>query len=398
MIGDSALPSLEGLTVISQEQALALPYCTLRLAMKGARVIRLEAPQGDPNRYVGQPLKDHPAMNSYFLPPNAGKEAITLNLKEPEGKRILHDLIRKLKVDVFCTNQIPRNYEGLGVDYETLRSVKEDIIWVGLSGFGPERSEPAYDPIMQAMTGLMDETGEPERDPMLFGVPIVDLEAGNQAYTAIIEALYKRERTGKGSRIDVSMAQCGVSLLVTKIPNIGFGEPVGRYGNMHRFFAPCNTYPTRDGFVYMATGNDRQWKSLVSTPHFSSLDEPRYGRNAGRIADVHNLNDRLRALTAQLTTDEMLELCRSAGVAASRVYTVLDVLNDDYFRRMLWSTCEETTGLKVTLAPPPVDVPNRPDKTLKFPPGLGEHNEAIFGGVLGYSADQISSLKERGVI
>lgn len=366
--------------------------------MKGARVIRIEALQGDPNRYVGQPLEGETAMNSYFLPPNAGKEAMTLNLRDPEGRKILHDLIRELKVDVFCTNQIPKNYESLGVDYETVRSVKEDIIWVGLSGFGPERSEPAYDPIMQAMTGLMDETGEPDRDPMLFGLPIVDLEAGNQAYTAIVEALYKREKTGKGTRIDISMAQCALSLLVTKIPNIGFGEPVGRYGNMHRFFAPCNTYPTKDGFVYMATGNDRQWKSLVSQPHFSSLDEPQYERNAGRISDVHNLNERLRALTAQLTTDEMLELCRSAGVAASRVYTVLDVMNDPFFSRLMWRTVQESTGLNVILAPPPVNVPNRPDQTLKFPPRLGEHNEAILRGVLGYSADQISSLKERGVI
>lgn len=395
---DSDIDLFRHLTVLSQEQALALTYCTFRLAMKGIRVIRLEPLRGDPNRHVGFPLGNEKGMNSYFLPVNAGKKCVTLDLSGDEGKEILSELITRLPVDIFCTNQLPGNYDRLGVSYERIRSIREDIIWVGLSGFGPERSEPAYDPMIQAMTGLMDETGEPERDPMTIGVPIVDLGAGNNAYTAIMEALYKREKTGRGSRIDISMAQGAVSLLATKIPNVRLGEPAGRFGNRHRFFAPVDTYPTQDGYVLLAVGSDLQWESFSNLPGFESLRLPAYRTNAGRMADVDVLNDKIRALTQTRTTEEMVALCRQAGVPASRVNNIHDVLADPYFAGLMWQTADARTGMEITLAPPPVEIPYRPERRLPFAPRLGEHNDEIYGGILGYGADKLRRLRESKVI
>jgi crotonobetainyl-CoA:carnitine CoA-transferase CaiB-like acyl-CoA transferase len=174
------------------------------------RVIRIEAPpRGDPNRYVGIEALGVGGMNSYFLSVNAGKDSITLNLKEEEGKYILHDLISSLNVDIFASNQIPRNYAKLGIDYETLRGVKEDIIWVGVTGYGPDIFEPAYDPIIQAECGLMEINGERERSPMNIGVPIVDMGAGEHVYGQIMKALFEKELTGAGKRSTSAYSKVG---------------------------------------------------------------------------------------------------------------------------------------------------------------------------------------------
>lgn len=388
---------LRGLVVASLEQALSMPYCTYRLALKGATVIRIEALQGDPNRNVGFPLGDERGMNSHFLSVNAGKKSITLNLAERRGQELLWDLVKRMPVDVFCTNQLPKNYEKLGISYEILSSVKPDIIWVGLSGFGPQKSEPAYDPIIQAMAGIMDETGEPDRDPMLAGVPIADLEAGNQAYAAIMEALYTRERSGRGSRIDISMLRCTVSLLSTKITNVEFGEPVGRNGNRHRLFAPVNTYPTRDGFVIIAVGNDRQWASLVSSPRFVSLNKPEYEINRGRIQDVEALDESLRAITRTMATEEVIEVCRGSGVPVAKVYTVNDIMSDPELRRIMWRAKDPVSQREITLPPDPVWGPDVSGQ-VSFPPRLGEHNEEIFEKVLGYSRTEVEGLVRSGVM
>ena len=160
------------MTILSLEQATTLPYLTYRLTQDGMNVIRVEHPvYGDPNRMIGENYLKEERMYSYYLCINAGKKAITLNLAEDKGGDILKELILKLKVDIFATNQLPRNYAKLGVDYDTLKEIKSDIIWLGITGFGPDSNEPAYEPILQARSGLMDLTGEPDDDPRTQGPP-----------------------------------------------------------------------------------------------------------------------------------------------------------------------------------------------------------------------------------
>jgi crotonobetainyl-CoA:carnitine CoA-transferase CaiB-like acyl-CoA transferase len=166
----------KGMTMLSLEQATVLPYLSYRLAMDGIRVIRLEHPvYGDPNRMVGENRLGEERMNTYFMAINAGKEAVTLNLGSPAGQELLKEMLVKLKVDIFATNQLPRNYEKLGIDYNALRAVKPDLIWVGLTGFGPDSNEAAYDPILQARGGLMELTGKAGEDPQVMGVPLPDM-------------------------------------------------------------------------------------------------------------------------------------------------------------------------------------------------------------------------------
>ena len=245
---------LKDMKVLSVEQAAALPYCTWRLAVEGADVIRLESLWGDPNRKVGKKVIDEEGMNAYFMSVNAGKKAISLNLRAPQGQEILGELIDKLKIDIFACNQIPGNYKKLGIDYEKIKSFKSDIIWVGLSGFGPERSEPAYDPMIQAYSGIMDTNGEPNSQPLRFGVSIVDIEAGNQGYSEIMKALYIREKTGNGKRIDISMIDCSMSLLSLQIPLISMGIKIPKTGNFHPNFTPVGVYKAKDGYFSIAVG------------------------------------------------------------------------------------------------------------------------------------------------
>jgi len=389
-------------TVLSMEQATTLPFLTYRLAVDGMRVIRVEHPQRpDPNRFVGDNVLREEAMNSYFMPNNVGKKAITINLASDEGKEILKDLIRKMNVDIFATNQLPRNYVKLGIDYETLRDVKKDLIWLGITGFGPEVSEAAYDPILQARAGFMDLTGEKNGDPMVFGLPVVDLLAAEHAYAEVMKALFRREATGEGCRIDVSMFQSAVSWLVNPILlTRTFNYKITRRGNTHQFFAPVSVYETKDGYVYIAVGNDRQWDSITKLPGFESLYKEEYVRNAGRIADVERLNREITKITRTKTTEELVQLFTSVDVPISKVNTIKDVINDPHIADNMVYSKDPRTGIEVTLPPPPVITPylNSVNSKMSFPPRLGEHNQEIYGDVLGYSPSKINELKEKNII
>lgn len=390
------------ITVLSLEQATVLPYLTYRLAMDGMRVIRVEHPVNcDPNRMVGDDVLQDEKMRSYFLAINAGKKAITINLAEEEGKQLLYRLIKELPVDIFCTNQLPRNYKKLGIDYETLRGIKKDIIWLGVTGFGPDNNEPAYDPILQARGGLMELTGEPEGPPMTMGIPLPDMGSSEHAYGLIMKALFEREKTGEGKRIDLVMLQSTVSWLTVPIlMTATFGKRITRSGNTHQFFAPVSVYKTRDGYVYIAVGNDRQWKDLISLEPFRHLDLPQYEKNAGRIAEKDILNNSIEEVTKNFTSEELISMFNEKRIPIAKINTIKDVVEDPLVSKWLLSSIDPLTGLRITLAPPPYMTSYllENDRKLSFPPRLGEHNEEIYCGVLGISKEKLNELRERGII
>ena len=393
---------LSGITVLSLEQATTLPYLTWRLVQDGAQVIRLEHPvYGDPNRHIGDNVLGEERMNSYFLAINSGKKAITLDLASQEGQEILAGLISKMKVDIFCTNQLPRNYVKLGIEYETLRRMKDDIIWLGITGFGPTSNEAAYDPILQARGGLMEVTGERDADPQVVGIPLADMGASEHGYGELMKALYKRATTGGGSRIDISMFQSTASWLTVPITlSRSFGKKITRRGNTHEFFAPVSVYPTKDGYVYIAVGNDRQWDTIASMPEFRHLTKKEYETNAGRIADVDRLNREISEVTKTKTTEEWIDIFVMATLPISKVNSVEEVTQDPFIRDILLRAKDLKTGVELTLSPPPFTTAylKSVDFTLSFPPRFGEHNEEIYRSILGYSQDQLKEFKERQII
>ena len=390
------------ITVLSMEQATVLPYLTYRLAAEGMKVFRVEHPRRpDPNRFVGGQVLAEEAMNSYFLPNNVGKQAITLDLSGDEGQAILRDLILKLPVDIFASNQLPRNYSKLGIEYEQLKAIKGDIIWVGITGFGPESNEAAYDPILQARSGFMALTGEKDGPPQVLGLPMADLGASEHGHGEIMKALYKRASTGEGSRIDISMFQSAVSWLVNPVLlSKSFGAGITRRGTTHEFFAPVSVYETRDGYVYVAVGNDRQWQAITELPGFESLYREERKMNAGRIADVDNLNQEINAVTKTRSTEELIGLFNSIGVPISTVKTIREVTEDPLVKNRLISSTDPRTGTEIFLPPTPVITPylESVGMQMSFPPRIGEHNQQIYGDLLGYDAGRMRELKDAGVI
>jgi crotonobetainyl-CoA:carnitine CoA-transferase CaiB-like acyl-CoA transferase len=391
-------------TVLSLEQALALPSATLRFAQLGWRVIRIEAAQtdgglpGDPNRYIGSRVAEDD-RRSYFIAPNVGKEAIALNLKHPRGHEILQRLIAALNVDVFCCNTLPSRYKSLGIDYPTLSSVKPDLIWAGISAMGPEYPDvPGYDPVMQAMCGYMEVTGDPAGSPTQMGVPVTDLKAGDEVYANVMLALLERNETGRGKEIHVSMLQAAASWLITVLPLIDFDcEPneITRSGNAHRKFIPTNVYPAKDGFVYLAIGSDVQWRRLTAVPKFACVGNRVRATNEGRHQERPSIYRDITAVTSRHTVEELLADLRSATVPATRIFNIPQVRELPQLAGKLTRTVMPN-GKVVRMQPMAVDVEGAACK-LSFPPSYGGDTRRVLAQA-GYSDSELEALAADGIV
>ncbi|MHC4695607.1 MAG: CaiB/BaiF CoA transferase family protein [Planctomycetota bacterium] len=405
---------MQKLTVLSLEQALSLSYATQRFVHLGWRVIRIEATPsggrlpGDPNRYVGKPPQDatdegKPSdLHSYFIGPNVGKETISLNLKDERGQAVLRRLIDELPADIFASNTLPKRYRSLGIDYETLSAVSPRLIWAGLSAMGPDYPDaPGYDPALQAMTGYMDITGDPEGPPMLCGVPFVDLKAGDEVFANVCLALAERAQTGRGKRIDVSMAQAAVSWLITTIPLLDLGhEPheITRNANEHREFVPVNVYPTSDGYIYLAIGNDVQWARLTSIEPFAGLASPSRETNEGRKKERESIHKEIASITPGFNTGGLITFLTSKGLVAAPIHTVPQVIDYPPIRDVMLET-ETPSGERVRLPPPSVEQEHLAsvNRRLPYAPSYAQNTDNVFQEA-GFSSAEISGLRESGII
>ena len=391
-------------TVLSMEQALSLPYATLRFAQLGWRVIRIESTPsgeglpGDPNRYIGGRVADDD-RRSYFIAPNVGKEAIALNLKDPKGQEILRKLIVDLDVDVFCCNTVPKRYKQLGIDYESLAAVKPDLIWAGISAMGPEYPDaPGYDPVIQAMAGYMELTGPADGPPTLSGVPLIDLKAGDEVYAGVMMALLERAETGKGSRIDVSMLQAAASWLITTLPLLDFGcdpSEITRCGNEHRKFIPTNVYPTADGFIYMAIGSDVQWRRLTEIPYFAPVANPVRVNNEGRAKERDAIHRDMAAVTRQHTTEQIASDFRKATIPHAPIHDIPAVRELPAVSSRL-TTTRAPDGKTIRMQPMAVDVPGVSTE-LGFPAKYGQDTAKVLKEA-GLTTADCETLQAGGVI
>lgn len=398
---------MDRLTVLSLEQALSLSYATQRFVHLGWRVIRIEATPsgrglpGDPNRYVGKEI-DHPDLRAYFIGPNVGKASISLDLKSPTGRDTLKKLIAKLPVDIFACNTLPKRYKELGIDYETLSEVNPRLIWAGLSAMGPDYPDvPGYDPALQALSGYMDVTGDPTGPPMLCGVPFVDLKAGDEVFANVCLALAKREQTGEGCRIDVSMLQAAASWLVTTMPLLDLGyspAEVRRNGNEHREFVPVNAYPTSDGYVYLAIGNDLQWKRLIAIDAFAGLASPVRDSNEGRRSERESIHREMADATRQTSTDDLVEMLTERGIVAAPIHSIPESVEFPAIRDRLLET-QTQSGQRIRLPPPSTETAYLASRGRKLPyaPRYGQDTVTVLKEA-GLTSDEITGLKTAGVI
>lgn len=389
-------------TILSMEQALSLPHATLRFAQLGWRVIRIESVgggglPGDPNRYIGSRVHDDD-RRSYFVAPNVGKEAIALNLKDPRAHEIVRRLLRELDVDVFCCNTVPSRYASLGIDPATLRAAKPGLIWAGISAMGPRFPEaPGYDPVLQAMAGYMEVTGDPNGPPMLSGIPVIDLKAGDEVYANVMRALLERHETGRGTEIHVSMLQAAASWLTTVLPLLDFDcapNEITRAGNEHRKFIPTNVYPALDGFVYLAIGSDVQWRRLTAIPKFAPVANEVRATNEGRHREREAIHRDMAAVTAQHRVDEILADLGEAKIPATRILDIRQVRELPALQDRLTRTTMPD-GRVVRMQPMAVDVEGARTE-LPFPAKYGADTRRVLGEA-GYDGGQIDHFLADGV-
>ncbi len=381
-----------------------MPSATLRFAQLGWRVIRIEASgagnslPGDPNRYIGAPVADED-RRSYFIAPNVGKEAVALNLKDPRGQAVLRKLIASLNADVFCCNTVPSRYKQLGIDYETLSAAKHDLIWAGISAMGPDYPEaPGYDPVIQAMCGYMEVTGDSAGSPTVMGLPVIDLKAGDEVYANVMLALLERHETGRGKAIHISMLQAAASWLITVLPLIDFDcqpNEITRAGNEHRKFIPTNVYPAKDGFVYLAIGSDVQWRRLTELPKFKSVGNDVRRTNDGRHKEREAIHRDMAAATIQYAVDEILEDLRAATIPATRIFDIRQARDLPQIAKKLTRTTLPS-GKEIRMQPMAVDVAGSSSE-LHFPHKYGADTRKVLSEA-GFGAPELDALYAAGVV
>ncbi|HLG35477.1 MAG TPA: CoA transferase [Bacteroidia bacterium] len=406
---------LEQKTILSLEQALALPYATQRFAQLGWRVIRIEAPAegdenaGDPNRYVGTDLGFHD-LHSYYIAPNIGKEAITINLRKKEGQDLLKKIIRELNVDVFMCNTLPKRYKQLGIDFKTLKEANPNLIWCGISAMGPDYPDGAgYDPAFQAFMGFTFLTGEQNGKPVPCGIPVIDLKAGDEAFTQVLLAIMEqKEKSGgpvpikSGKEIHISMAQCAASWLITALPQLNFMKSddalFSRSGNEHRSFIPCNIYPTKDSFVYLAIGNDSQWAKFTAQKGFEKLSTENRKTNEGRLQDKESIYSEIGEHTKQYTTKEFVDLCLALDLSVAPVNSIKEVAQLEFVNKYFMKTILPNGKLaKFSPASHNTEFLEKNKFLLKCAPRLGEQNEIVMEQI-GLNEDEIKNLHNERVI
>ncbi len=381
-----------------------MPYATLRFAQLGWRVIKIEATPvgkrlpGDPNRYIGTRVVDDD-RNSYFIAPNVGKEAIALDLKDPRGRELLLRIVKELKVDVFCCNTLPGRYESLGIDYATLSQANPKLIWAGISAMGPEYpGVPGYDPALQAMSGFMELTGREDGQPTLSGIPLIDLKAGDEVYAGVCLALADQAETGKGAEIHVSMLQAAASWLITTLPLVDFDcddSEITRCGNEHRKFIPTNAYPTRDGYIYVAIGNDLQWQRFTEIEKFTAVANEARQTNKGRLAERQDCYKDISAISLNYTTAELAVDFAAATIPHAVINDIRQVRVLEALSGKL-TTTRTPDGKLIHMQPMAVDSESAQSE-LDFPAKYGQHTRQILAET-GLNENEIASLADEGVI
>lgn len=378
MGGERAI--LDGLRVIDLTRALAGPFATMMLGDMGCDVIKIEQPgKGDESRGWGPPFQG--GESSYFLSVNRNKRSLTLDLKSEDGRRALEALLGT--ADVLIENFSPGVMAKLGFDEASVRARYPRLIYCSISGFGqdgPNRDRPAYDLILQGMGGLMSITGPVGGPPTKVGVPIADLTAGMFAMSAIMLALYDRERTGRGQYVDTSLLDGQLALLTFQAGRyFATGEPPSWQGNEHPSIAPYETFKTADGFVNVAVGNASLWeKFTVATGLTALYADPRFATNAERLVNRPALIVQIEAAFSAWTCAEALATLKAAGLPCGPIYDLHQVFTDPQVaERGLVLEMQHPTAGTVKAPGPPYRLSEAGPRTHRPAPQLGEHTAAI---------------------
>jgi crotonobetainyl-CoA:carnitine CoA-transferase CaiB-like acyl-CoA transferase len=392
---------LSGVRVVDLAHMLAGGYGSMLLGDLGAEMIKIEPLEiGDRTRLLGPPFVA--GESGYFLGINRNKKSVALDLKREEGRRVLYDLVRVS--DVVFDNFRPGVMEKMGCGYETLKEINPRIIYCTLSGFGetgPYRDRPAFDLAIQAIGGAMSITGEPGRPPVRMGVPMGDLGGSLFCALAISAALYAREKTGLGRKMDIALMDCLVSLL-TYVGQYYLldGKVPGPMGSAHVSVVPYQAFPTQDIYIVVAVFVEKFWRAVCRVLGLEELvDDPRFADNDRRRDHREELIPILEDVFRTRPGEEWLRLLSKAGVPCGPINTLDRVFADPQVAaRNMVVEMDHPKVRRFRSIGNPVKMPAMLEGPFEPPPMHGQHTEEVLGEVLGYSPERIKELAKKGVI
>ena len=390
---------LRGLRILDLSQFLAGPFCTQILGDLGAEIIKIEPQAGDPTRAL--PPYFYKGESAYFLAINRNKRSVVLDLSTEAGRLVLHALVRR--ADVVLEAFRPGVTKKLGVDYNTLKDVNPRLVYCSISGFGqdgPYASRPAYDMIVQALSGAMSLTGEIGGRPVRSGTPIGDLNAGQSAATAILAALWERERSGIGQAIDISMLDVQVAMLsyLGEYYLIS-GDVPGLQGRGHMSIPTYNAFRSRDGRdVLICANTERMWQELCAALELAELaNDPRFTTNERRHANRAQLEPILEQAFAAHDCADLLARFHKHGIPSSPVNSVAEALTDaQIVHRRMVREIPHALGGTIRVLGNPIKFSRSQEDDFTSPPTLGQDTEAILREVLEYTDERIQGLREQG--
>ncbi len=390
---------LQGVRVLDLSRVLAGPLATMILGDLGADVVKVEPPKGDETRQWA-PFVD--GESAYFMSINRNKRSIAIDLKKPEGREVFYRLVEKS--DVVVENFRPGVPEALGVDYNTLKKIRSDIVYCSIKGFSvdsPYATKPAYDLILQGMSGLMATTGEEGRPPVRVSFALFDIITGLIAATTIIAALYRRKETGQGAYIEVPLYDSSIfGMSYIAMIYLLTGREPRRMGSAHPSIVPYQAFKCRDGkYLVVAAANDRFWKRLCSALRLGEVcEDPRFATNPERVKNRDVLIPILEKKFQEKPRDEWLEILEAAGVPCGPVYALSEVFQDAYVKAsgLIDDVVHESLGRVKQILYPAIIQGRRAEIKLP-PPLLGAHAKDILLEA-GYSEEEVEKLVEEGVV
>ena len=404
--------ALSHIRVLDLSRVLAGPWCAQNLADLGAEVIKVERPKsGDDTRHWGPPFAKDPfgkdtSESAYYISINRNKKSITLDISTPEGQEIVRGLIEQS--DVVIENYKVGQLAKYGLDYESLKAIKLNLIYCSITGFGqtgPYQHRAGYDFILQGMGGFMSITGEadhlPGGGPQKAGVAIVDLFTGMYASSAILAAVIHRDRSGEGQYIDMALLDTQVAMLANISSNyLCSGVSPHRWGNAHPNVVPYQTFQTSDSWIIVAVGNDGQFRHFVKAGNREPLaDDPRFATNPARIEHRDALIPLLAAMVKEKTKVEWISLLESVGVPCGPINNLQEVFeNEQVVARGIQLNVPHPTAGSMKLVASPMRLSKTPVTMRMPPPLLGEHTEEILSATLHYTYEQIAQLRSKGII
>jgi crotonobetainyl-CoA:carnitine CoA-transferase CaiB-like acyl-CoA transferase len=389
--------------VLDLTRVLAGPTCTQMLGDLGAEVIKIERPEaGDDTRGFAPPFVPNTKESAYFVGVNRNKKSVTLDIAKPEGQAIIHKLLEHC--DILVENFKVGALAKYGLGYEQLAKTHPRLIYCSITGFGqtgPYAPRPGYDALIQAMGGVMSLTGEPNGSPQKVGVPVADLFAGLYGCIGILAAVNHRNNTGQGQQIDIGMLDTHVAWLANQGMNyLATGENPPRLGNQHPNIAPYQEFPTKDGYIILAVGNDPTFERFCKAfGQEALLADPRFATNPIRVQNRQLVTDTLTPVMKSKTTAEWIDALEALKIGCGPINTLEQVFADPHVKaREMVVEMAHGSGETVQVIANPVKLSATPPSYRSAPPVLGEHTNAVLTDVLKMSAAEIAALKEKGIL